>query len=287
MSLRPDLLGSTSGAPVTATWDADDLLLYALGVGAGQEDPLDELALTTENSAGVTQLALPTFCVLLAQRNPASRVQYGDVDRSTMVHAEQTVEMHVPLPVSGSVRISSRIAGIAQKRSGVIVSTETAATDTATGEPVYTTRQSSFLRGLTTEHTGEDRLVAPPAWETPDRAPDLSVLTRTRPDQALLYRLCGDRNPLHSDPAYAARAGFDRPILHGMCTYGITARILISSLCDGDPSRLASFSARFSKPVMPGGKLSVSAWRDGDRFLFQTIDDVDDVVIDRGVLVLR
>ncbi|ODU07652.1 MAG: hypothetical protein ABS81_00740 [Pseudonocardia sp. SCN 72-86] len=286
MSLRPDLLGATSG-PVTASWEADDLLLYALGVGAGQDDPLTGLDLTTENTADTPQRALPTYCVLLAQRTPGARVSYGDVDRSRLVHGEQAVEMHEPLPVAGSVQLSSRVAGIAQKSTGVVLSTETVGTDPRSGRPLFTTRQSSFLRGMSTPNTGEDRLAPIPEWRQPPRSPEVTVVTATRPDQALLYRLCGDRNPLHSDPAYAARAGFDRPILHGMCTFGITARTLIAALCDGDPARLKSFGGRFSKPVHPGGKLSVVAWTDGDRCLFQTRDHLDDVVIDRGVLVLR
>jgi acyl dehydratase len=286
MSLRPDLLGSTSG-PVAVDWNADDLLLYALGVGAGQDDPLAELDLTTENTTGTAQRALPIYCVVLAQRTPAVRIPYGDVDRSKLVHAEQAVQMHRPLPLSGSVELSSRVSGVVQKRSGVVVSTETVGADPTSGAPVFTTRQSAFMRGLTTPHTGEDRLAPAPPWQLPDHSPDLTVVTRTRPDQALLYRLCGDRNPLHSDPAYAARGGFERPILHGMCTYGFTGRILISALCDGDPDRLASISARFTKPVFPGGKLTVSAWTDGDRYLFRTTDDAGDVVLDRGVLVTR
>lgn len=286
MSLRPDLLGTTAG-PVTATWQADDLLLYALGVGAGQGDPAAELDLTTENTAGVAQRALPTYCAVLAQRTPDARVPYGDVDRSRLVHAEQEVLMHRPLPIAGSVQLRSRVAGITQKRSGVLLSTETVGSDPRSGEAVFTTRQSSFLRGLRTPNTGADRLAPSPEWSLPQRSPDLSVVTATRPDQALLYRLCGDRNPLHSDPSFAVRAGFDRPILHGMCTYGITARVLIATLCGGDPDLLHSFSGRFSKPVLPGSKLSVVAWADGDRHIFQTRDDLDEVVIDRGVLTLR
>ena len=284
MSLRPDLLGSTRG-PVVTHWDADDLMLYALGVGAGQDDPLAELDLTTENASGFPQRALPTYSVVIAQRSSGLRMDYGDIDRTKLVHAEQSVELHRPLPVNGSAELSSRVTGVVQKSSGVLVSTETTGTDPQSGTPLFTNRQASFIRGLTSSHTGLTEPAQTPKFELPDRAPDLSVLTHTRPDQALLYRLCGDRNPLHSDPVYAARGGFERPILHGMCTYGITARILIATLCGGDPSRLASISGRFTKPVLPGDKLTISAWSDGDTHLFRTSNDLGETVIDRGVFV--
>jgi acyl dehydratase len=120
------------------------------------------------------------------------------------------------------------------------------------------------------------------AWERPEREPDQRVSSQTRPDQALLYRLSGDRNPLHSDPAFAARAGFPRPILHGLCTYGVTGRLLLHALCGSDPGRFRSMRARFSRPVLPGARLTVSIWVDGATATFQTSDDDGQVVIDHG-----
>ncbi len=116
----------------------------------------------------------------------------------------------------------------------------------------------------------------------PDRTPDHSVQYSTREDQALTYRLSGDRNPLHSDPSFAAMGGFDKPILHGLCTWGITGRALLQTLCGGDPSRFKAMNSRFSKPVIPGDTLTINMWVDGHNALFQTLNQNGDVVIDQG-----
>jgi len=122
----------------------------------------------------------------------------------------------------------------------------------------------------------------------PDRAPDYKVTKQTRPEQALLYRLSGDRNPLHADPAFAARGGFSRPILHGLCTYGITGRVLLDELCGSDPARFGSMAGRFSRPVLPGEALVVSIWTgENGTAQFQTAKEDGTVVIDRGVVTFR
>ena len=265
------------GAPRERSWTSTDTLLYALGVGAGLGDPLRELAFTTENSAGVEQRVLPTFGVLLTQA-PAGAL--GDFDRAMLVHAEQAVRLHRPLPVAGTVRATARVVAIQDKGSGALVTTESAAVDDA-GEPLVTSRSSVFIRGE--GGFGGDRGTSDD-WQRPDREPDAVVVLRTRPEQALLYRLSGDRNPLHSDPAFAARAGFDRPILHGLCTYGITGRALLSAVMDGDVRRFRAMSGRFSAPVTPGDELTVRMWTaPGDgQVLFQTTRGDGTVVIDRG-----
>jgi acyl dehydratase len=265
------------GATRERSWTSTDALLYALGVGAGLGDPLRELAFTTENSAGVEQQVLPTFGVLLAQA-PAGAL--GDFDRAMLVHAEQAVRLHRPLPVSGTVRATARVAAIQDKGSGALVTTESEAVDDA-GAPLVTSRSSVFIRGE--GGFGGDR-GAPGDWQRPEREPDQVVVLRTRPEQALLYRLSGDRNPLHSDPAFAARAGFDRPILHGLCTYGVTGRALLGAVMDGDVRRFRAMSGRFSAPVTPGDDLTVRIWTtpgDGE-VLFQTTRGDGTVVIDRG-----
>jgi acyl dehydratase len=137
---------------------------------------------------------------------------------------------------------------------------------------------------VSAERSGDRPLPGDGPWSRPEREPDHRVVYRTRPDQALLYRLSGDRNPLHSDPAFAARGGFDRPILHGLCTYGFTGRALLHTVCGSDPGRFHSMYGRFSRPVFPGDVLVVNLWRDGDdRTLFQTETQDGTVVIDRGV----
>jgi acyl dehydratase len=278
MPLNHDAVGQTFG-PSETSWSSKDALLYALGVGAGQDDPLRELEFTTENSHDVAQRVLPTFGVIVVQHG-GPRQSLGDFNRAMLVHAEQALTLHRPLPVEGRARITSTLAGIYDKGSGALVATEATAIDAETGEPLLSAASSVFIRGE--GGFGGDRGPSS-TWTKPEREPDHRVSAQTRPDQALIYRLSGDRNPLHSDPAFAGRAGFPRPILHGLCTYGYTGRLLLHALCGSDPSRFQSMRARFSRPVLPGARLTVSIWLDGPgRARFQTTDDDGQVVIDHG-----
>ena len=277
MSLDHSLVG-VQGEPHERSWTSKDALLYAIGVGAGLGDPLRDLEFSTENSEGVEQKVLPTYGVLLAQAPTARTI--GDFDRAMLVHAEQYVELHQPLPVAGTVRTSSTVTAMYDKGSGALVESESVAADPATGEAMITIRSSTFIRGE--GGFGGDRGTAAP-WQLPDRAPDHRVVELTRPEQALLYRLSGDRNPLHADPKFAARGGFSRPILHGLCTYGFTGRVLLHELCGSDPARFKSMSGRFSAPVLPGESLVVSIWSSDDgSAMFQTAKEDGTVVIDRG-----
>ncbi|HWC80741.1 MAG TPA: MaoC/PaaZ C-terminal domain-containing protein [Pseudonocardiaceae bacterium] len=277
MALDRGILGLKQG-PWTRNWTSDDALLYALGVGAGAEDPTAELPFTTENSNGIQQQVLPTYAIVLAQFG-GPQAHLSGVDFTKLLHAEQSLTLHKPLPVAGSVELTSTVSDIFDKDTAALVVTTMDAVDPADGSPVFTTRSSVFVRGE--GGWGGDR--GPKSdFAFPDREPDAAPSYRTRVDQALLYRLTGDRNPLHSDPKFAAAAGFDRPILHGLATYGITARLLLGEFCDGDAARLSSIDGRFTKPVMPGDELTVSAWRDGNTVLFRTTNDKGDVVLDRG-----
>jgi acyl dehydratase len=280
MPLDLSAVGRTS-EPYERSWTSAEALLYALGVGAGQQDPLQELEFTTENSQDVEQRVLPTFGIVLVQAGSTrDRVAIGDFDSAMLVHAEQAVTLHRPLPVEGAVRVTSTVTGIYDKGKGALVVSESTGVSPFTGEKLVTTRSSAFIRGE--GGFGGDR--GPAAdWTEPDRAPDHKVTYPTRADQALLYRLSGDRNPLHSDPAFAARAGFSRPILHGLCTYGVTGRALLHALCGSDPARFGSMSGRFSAPVYPGDELTVSIWAAGPgEALFQTRTGDGTVVIDHG-----
>jgi acyl dehydratase len=288
MGLDHSLVG-VPGEPQLRSWDSKDALLYAVGVGAGLGDPLRELEFTTENCEGIEQRVLPTFGVLVAQARPVRRL--GDFDPALLVHAEQAFELHRPLPVAGTVRTTATVTGIYDKGSGALVTTENEAVDDATGEPLVTSTSGIFIRG---EGGFGGPRGAGQSWALPDRAPDHQVVQETRPEQALVYRLSGDRNPLHVDPKFAARGGFSQPILHGLCTYGVTGRALLHALCGGDPARFRSMSGRFSRPVLPGEPLTVSMWlagasADGESAtaLFQTTREDGTVVIDRGLVQVR
>jgi acyl dehydratase len=282
MALDHSLIG-VAGEPHERSWTSTDALLYAIAVGAGLGDPLRELEFTTENSAGIEQQVLPTFGVLVARGGGAGR-SLGSFDPARLVHAEQAFSLHRPLPVAGTTRTTSTVTGIYDKGSGALVVTESVAVDASTGEALVTSTGSAFISGeggFGGERGPRD------LWERPDRDPDLLVEEQTRPEQALLYRLTGDRNPLHTDPKFAARGGFSVPILHGMCTYGITGRALLHAVCDSDPARFGSMSGRFTRPVLPGETLVVSIWREDGGAMFQTAKQDGTVVIDRGRIQVR
>lgn len=282
MTLDLDAVGRTSG-PAEVSWTSTDALLYAIGVGAGQRDPFAELDLTTENTAGVEQAILPTYAIVLGQKAKGLRVGFGDFDRTKLVHAEQSLTLHRPLPVEGTAQLTSTVTGIYDKGAGALVATTTDGVLAGSGEPLFATTSSAFIRGE--GGFGGERGSADP-WSVPDRAPDREVAVPTRPDQALLYRLSGDRNPLHSDPAFAARGGFAKPILHGLCTYGMTARTLLAAV-GAAPADLTAISGRFTAPVTPGDTLTVQVWSDGTEHRFRVTGAGAVTVLDRGTASVR
>ncbi len=293
MALNPDAVGTTT-EPADRSWDHKDALLYALGVGAGALDPTGfELEFTTENSQDVRQRVLPTFATIVGQGG-RGMLSIGEFDPAMLVHGEQAIQLHREIPPEGTVSSTSKVAGMYDKGSAGLVVLESESRDAATGELAFTTRTALFIRGeggfggpRNPENDEEARLAAEPL---PAREPDDVVSYATRTDQALLYRLNGDRNPLHSDPVFAKRAGFDRPILHGLCTYGFTGRALLHAVCGSDPARFASMRARFSKPTMPGDALSISIWDIGATaagfYRFRTETQRGDTVIDAGLFQL-
>jgi len=244
-------------------WTSTDAILYALGVGAGAEDPAEDLAFTTENTEGVPQQVLPTFAAVIGADAP--RLTYGDIDRRMTVHAEQSMVFHGALPPEGEGHLVRSVEAIYDKRSGALVAMKSALSD-ASGKLLADIHTSAFIRGE--GNFGGER-GPKSSWTAPERAPDLTVRQQTRIDQCLLYRLSGDRNPLHSDPKFAAAGGWPRPILHGMCTYGFVGRAILAQV-GNDPARLRSLKTRFSAPVLPGDLLETAIWREEGRLLFQT-----------------
>jgi acyl dehydratase len=265
--IDPDrAIGATLGER-TFSWNASDVLLYHLALGAGA-DPVDPRELRYAYEADLQ--VLPTFGVVaptLRDTEPPRVEMPGiEIDLAAVLHGSQEISLHGPLPTSGEAVARGRIVDVQDKGSAAVIVQETAVEDTS-GRPLWTTQSSIFVRGEGGfgGHRGTTERVPPP-----DREPDAELLTPTLPQQALWYRLCGDRNPLHADPGFAAGAGFDRPILHGLCTYGMVCKAVVDGLLDGDASRVDRFSARFAGVVFPGETLRTQVWSVDERLVLAT-----------------
>ena len=288
----PDIL-EQGNHPRTFSYTDKDVMLYALGVGLGA-DPMNETELGFVYERGLK--VVPTAATVLASTNgrPDSEPlphrpghRESSINFLMVVHGEQKVELHRPLPSSGTFTASTRTVGAFDKgeSKGAVLVNETVWTD-ETGAKVATLTGSTFARA--DGGFGGPSEGAPEPHMAPDRTPDLTVELTTRPDQALLYRLNGDRNPLHADPESAQRSGFPRPILHGLCTFGLTCRAVLQAITDYDPEPILSHQVRFSAPVFPGETLSVDLWRDGKAISFEARIAARNVtVIKNGLCVLR
>lgn len=283
MALNVDAVGFRAD-PFEVTWTSKDAILYALGVGAGQRDPARELSWTTDNTDGVQHRVIPTFGIALGQSQLLKRIPIGEFDRSSLLHADQQIETDHEIPSAGTATVRATLDEILDKRSGALVRVSTRADDVVTGRTLWRTRLGYFIRG---EGGFGGRADSAESWEEPSGSPDEVYISSTRSDQALLYRLSGDLNPLHSDPSFAARAGFRAPILHGLCTFGVVHRGLLHALCDGNSGSFRSMYARFSKPVLPGAELHTQIWRDSTGARFKTMDDTGSIALDRGRFDLR
>jgi acyl dehydratase len=248
--------------PVRQSYTNRDTVLYALGVGFGA-DPLssEELRFVYEKDLQ----AVPTMAAVLASPGfwMRDRKELG-IDYLKLVHGEQSVTIHAPLPPAATVVGESRVTRIVDKGEGkgAVMHVEKTITDEATGTLHATAEMVLVLRGdggFSRAGGGDE--AAPPAPDTPKTEPDLSIELPTRTDAALLYRLCGDLNPLHVDPAVARKAGFNKPILHGLATYGHACRGLVARFCGWDAARLASIRARLTSPVYPGETLVLDCWK--------------------------
>jgi acyl dehydratase len=261
-----DVEKALSAEPTTreARWTTRDVLLYHLSLGAGScanADP--ELRYTFERDLQV----LPTFAMVAGQGVSAGELPPMamslpgiDIDLRRILHGGQSLTVHRPIPSSGTAEVRSRVAKVWDKGKAAVIELEQAAVEPG-GAPLWTTTAQIWARG----EGGFGGDAGPEtAWSPPDREPDLVLHTPTTPQTALLYRLNGDLNPLHVDPDFAAKAGFDAPILHGLASFGLVAKSLVDEVLNGDVSRLTGFSVRFAGSLYPGQSLSTSVWRDGD-----------------------
>jgi acyl dehydratase len=285
MPIVYDKLMALEIAPAEQAFEPKDCMLYALGVGLGH-DPMneDELAFVYEKNLKV----LPTMATVLAHsgslvRNPASGINWVMV-----VNGEQGFTLHRPLAAQGALIGRTRIVDVVDKGpgKGALLFTERKITDKATGAPVATVTQTIFCRG--DGGFGGPPRRTPPPHPIPAHAPDVVCDLGTRPEMALIYRLSGDYNPLHAEPAAAKAAGFDRPILHGLGTFGVSGHALLKTMCGYDPARLTSFGGRFSAPVFPGETIRTEMWRDGAVVSFRArVVERDVIAINNGRAELK
>lgn len=265
---------------VEANYAPKDCILYALGLGLGQ-DPMneDELAFVYEKNLKV----LPTNAATIGHPGFWLRDLDTGVDWVKVVHGEQNMMLHKPLQPFGRVKSRTRVTEVIDKGAGkgAVVYSERTIHDQASGELIATVIQSAFCRG--DGGFGGPKREGPVPHSIPQRAPDLACDLSTRPESAAIYRLSGDPNPLHIDPAAARAAGYPKPILHGLATFGVAGHALLKSLCGYDPARLTAIAGRFSAPVFPGETIRTEMWTDGAVVSFRArICERDVTVINNG-----
>jgi acyl dehydratase len=285
MAIVYDKLMALDLPPREQTYDAKDCILYALGIGFGH-DPMDEdeLPFVYEKNLKV----LPTMGTVLGHPGFCARRAETGIDWVKVVNGEQGIILHRPLAGAGTVIGRQRIVEVIDKGAGkgALVLSERKIADKATGEPVATVTHTMFCRG--DGGFGGPPREAPAPHPLPERAPDVLCDFATRPETALIYRLSGDLNPLHSDPAVAKQAGYPRPIMHGLGSFGVAARAVLRNFCGYDPQKLVSFAARFSAPVFPGETLRTEMWRDGAIVSFRSrVAERDVVVVTNGRAEVR
>lgn len=279
MSARYEELKGLKNLGQKYSYTDREVMLYAYGIGMGA-DPMDEKELAFVNEATLTPRPLkvvPTFASVAAWGAGPGEM---NLNRVLVVDGERDITFHKPLATAAHITADSSVREVYDKGKdkGVVISHQTVLKNEQ-GEPLATLVASRFARG--DGGFGGPNLTQPEPHQMPSRSPDRTVDIATRPDQALIYRLCGDRNPLHSDPEFARKAGFPRPILHGMCTYGLTCRAVLQTYADYDPAAFRQHAVRFSSPVYPGETVTVDLWKDGDVVSFEA------KVQARGVTVIK
>lgn len=284
LEVSAELIGRTTPC-YERCWSADDAIIYALSVGAGSDDPTIELEYTTEGGTGYRQVALYGFASVLGKPHPdAYGLLLGDIQRSAVLQAGYELEWcaPAPLPVEGRLSATTTLTEVFAHRRGCFATLESRCAYDGSDDCAFLTRSKIFVRDLTVDGAAP----RPERSEPPQGEPDLVLSVRTAPQQALLHRLLGDRNPLHSDPTVAAAAGYDRPILHGLCTFGIASRVLGRAVDGGRPESVRHTSARFTAAVSPGELLTLNAWRVSDEsYAYSMMGSGHRIVLDDGHLI--
>jgi acyl dehydratase len=271
MPIDPDKARGARLPDGHASYTKDQVILYHLGLGAGvpATDP-KELEYTYEKNLKV----LPSFAVIPSF---GSMVGIGNVpglqfNWAMLLHGEQEVRIHRPLPPEAKIATSAHIPEIYDKGKAALVILETEAKDEATGQPLWTNRYSMFIRGEGGFGGDSGPKVGNAA---PERAPDGVIERKTLPQQALIYRLSGDKNPLHADPEFAKLGGFDTPIIHGLCSYGIACKAIVDEVLGGDVSKVARYQARFAGVAFPGETYRIKYWKDGAKRILLEAESVE------------
>jgi len=268
-------------APLEQTYGAKDTILYALGVGVGA-DPMDarELPFVYEKQLRI----IPSQASVIAYPGPWLMDPVLEIDFVKLLHGEQGIVFERPLEPAATVRGEYEVLGVDDKGpgKGAVISFEKRILDAGSGTIICRVRSTYFLRGDGGCGSWKEPLTVPSAL--PERAPDRIIDLPTIPRQALIYRLSGDYNPVHIDPVVAAKAGFAKPILHGLCTFGIACFGLVQHVCAGDPTRLAEIFVRFSRPVYPGDTIRIELFEEQDAWRFRArAKEREDIVLDRGL----
>lgn len=259
-------------------YSEDDTIRYALAVGMGA-DPVDERELRFVSETGGPPLVLPTMAVILGYPGSWMADPATGIDFAQIVHGEEEIVIHRPLAPMGCIVARHRVVDVIDKgeNRGAIITYDKELFDKNGGDLLATVRHTTFARGdggFSGKVSQSLKMDPQVAEGTAERSAIRRRTLPTIPQQALLYRLCADRNPLHASPKAARSAGFDRPILHGLCTFGIASRAILADWCDYDPNRLGSLSARFSAPLLPGESLQFTSWASGRNIEFEAIEQV-------------
>ena len=250
-AISKDLVGLTF-EPVSFSWSAKDVMLYALGVGARPEQDLEFVY------EGKGPRVLPTYAVIPGMMSMGGLISNVEINLAMLLHGEQSITLHREIPAEGSVKVTGRVSEVWDKGKAAVIGAEGIVED-AKGL-LFTTKATLFIRGAG-GFGGERGPSTAGLNAAPDRKPDHVVEDVTRPEQAAIYRLSGDPNPIHIDPDFAKMAGFDGPFLHGLCTYGFVGRAVLKTLCGGDPARLKSLEARFADRVHMGDTIVTKIWK--------------------------